>query len=85
MNELESRKKQLEELRNFYKPIEYREIDSHARKYEIQRNNKIEELKRVREKSIADEKEFLKNLKYKPNADFNTKLKYQRDEENKKE
>jgi len=66
MPELEEKKKKLEEIRNFYKPIERTEFEHHAKHYEKYKKKKNEEIRRDREKSIQDERDRYENLKYKP-------------------
>lgn len=46
MPQLEQKKKQLEELRNFYKPIQKTDLSEHAMKYERIRQMKLEETKK---------------------------------------
>jgi len=46
---LEMKKKQLDELRNFYKPIEHNDFIEHSEKYERLKNAKNEEIRRNRE------------------------------------
>lgn len=49
---LEEKKKQLEDIRNFFRPMERRQIEEHAQRYEQARQIKREESKRVRAQSL---------------------------------
>lgn len=54
---MEQKKRQLEEIRNFYKPIEKKDIEEHVLRYERARQTKLEESRRAREASMHAEKE----------------------------
>lgn len=71
---MEIKKKQLEDLRNFYKPIQHAELMEHAERYERIKNSKNEEIRKNREKSVKEEKDHLLMLKYKPNVELSQKL-----------
>ena len=59
MPELEEKKRQLEEIRKFFKPIPKSEMEEHAMRYERIRQSKNEESRRVREDSLKAQKEHL--------------------------
>jgi hypothetical protein len=73
MPNLEQKKKQLDDLRNFYKPIEHTDLIEHSERYERVKQQKNEEIRRHREQSIQEEKEHLKMLKYKPSVELSVK------------
>jgi len=50
--QLEQKKRQLEEIRNFYKPMPKTELEDHAVKYERIRQGKHEESRKAREQSL---------------------------------
>jgi len=60
-------------LRSFYKPIERKDLEKHAEKYEKVKSSKIEEIKRNREMSIQAEHDHKKALRYQPYRDDTTK------------
>ena len=74
--ELEEKKRQLEEIRKFFKPIPKTELEEHAMRYERVRQSKNEESRKIREESIKAQKEHLKKLKlnnaFKLNVDQST-------------
>jgi hypothetical protein len=57
MPELEEKKRQLEEIRKYFKPMPKGEIEEHAMRYERIRQSKNEELRTKREESMKAEKE----------------------------
>lgn len=61
--QLEQKKKQLEEIRNFYKPMPKTELEDHAVKYERIRQGKNEESRKLREQSLNQEREHYQRLK----------------------
>ena len=63
MPELEEKKRQLEEIRKFFKPIPKAEMEEHAMRYERIRQSKNEESRRVREDSMKAQKEHVKKLR----------------------
>ena len=65
---MEQKKRQLEEIRNFYKPIEKRDIEEHVLRYERARQSKLEESRKAREASLQAEREHLNRLKELANA-----------------
>ena len=68
MPQLEQKKKQLEELRSLHKPLDRKEIQEHAMKYESIKQTKMEEIKRTREMSLQKERDNV--VKYSHNADI---------------
>ena len=50
--QLEMKKKALEDLRNFYKPIDPKELMIHSKKYHVERANKMDEIRKSRELSL---------------------------------
>eukprot|EP00347_Sterkiella_histriomuscorum_P004265 403361109 len=71
MPHLELKKKQLEELRNFYKPIQRQDLQEHALKYEQIRSVKQEESRKQRDISIKAERDHQANLRYKLKDNLN--------------
>lgn len=63
MPQLEEKKKQLEEIRNFFKPIPKQEMEEHAMRYERIKQVKTEETRKNREDSINAQKEHLQRLR----------------------
>ncbi len=61
--QLEQKKKQLEEIRNFYKPVPKTELEDHAVKYERIRQGNIEEGRKHREQTLNQEREHYLKLK----------------------
>jgi hypothetical protein len=74
MPELEQKKKQLEELRNFHRPLQKTDFTEHAVKYERLKQLKLEENKRQRDLSLQAQKDHYANLRYKPKDVANTSL-----------
>lgn len=68
MPQLEQKKKQLEELRSFYKPLDKKELTEHAQKYEHLKSTKLEEIRRSRELTVVEQRNHVKGLRYKPST-----------------
>lgn len=65
MPHLMEKKKKLEDIRNFYKPLDKKELMEHNEKYQKYKNIKLEEIMKARDESKEREKEHYQNLKYK--------------------
>ena len=65
----ENRKKQLNDIRNFYKPIDRDEMNEHNRKYASLKKEKDAKIAADRAKQRAEIEEWNKNLQYKPSME----------------
>jgi len=66
MPDLEEKKKRLQDLRNFYKPITDMKIDKHQKDYDMVKRQMDSEIRRQREMSQKQIREHIARLKYRP-------------------
>lgn len=72
---LEKRKKTLEDIRNFHKPIQKEDFEDHEDNYHDIKMKKLEEIKKKREKEFKEREKHFKSLKYQPHLDENQRNK----------
>ena len=66
MPNLAERKKQLENIRNFYKPIDKEQMNEHLKNYKSIQHEKNEKIMKKRADSIREQREHYEKLPYKP-------------------
>ena len=66
---LAKKKKQLADIRDFYKPIDKDDMEKHKKDYYSTKVTNEEKVKKNREKDMKDLKDHRDNLHYKPNND----------------